>query len=56
MAASQLWAGVDVGKEHRWVAVVDATGTVVLSRKLANDGQQIGGLVAEVDSLGGQVQ
>ena len=37
MAAGQLWAGVDVGKEHHWVCVVDDTGAVVLSRKLVND-------------------
>jgi transposase len=55
MAASQLWAGVDVGKEHHWVAVVDDTGAIVLSRKMANDEQQIRGLVAEVDRLGAQV-
>ena len=55
MAAGQLWAGVDVGKEHHWVAVVDSACTMVLSRKLANDEQQISKLVAEVDRLGAQV-
>ena len=55
MAAGQLWAGVDVGKEHHWVAVVDDTGAVVLSRKLVNDEQQIRGLVNEVDALGVEV-
>jgi transposase len=55
MTAVRLWAGVDVGKEHHWVCVVDESGTVVLSRKLANDEQQIRGLVAEVDGLGDQV-
>lgn len=55
MAAGQLWAGVDVGKEHHWVAVVDDTGAVVLSRKLVNDEHQIRDLVREVDRLGEQV-
>ena len=55
MATGQLWAGVDVGKEHHCVAVVDSAGTMVLSRKLANDEQQISNLVAEVDRMGGQV-
>jgi transposase len=55
MVAGQLWAGVDVGKEHHWVAVVDDTGAVVLSRKLINDEQQIRDLVSDVDALGGQV-
>jgi transposase len=55
MATSQLWAGVDVGREHHWVCVVDAAGTVVLSRKLVNDEQPIRELIAEVDGLGPQV-
>ena len=55
MAAGQLWAGVDVGKEHHWVCVVDDTGAVVLSRKLVNDEQQIRGLVSDIDALGDQV-
>jgi len=54
MAASQLWTGVDVGKEQHWVCVVDDTGAVVLSRKLANDEHQIRQLVADVDALGAQ--
>jgi hypothetical protein len=55
MTAGQLWAGVDVGKEHHWVAVIDDTGAVVLSRKLVNDEHQIRDLVREVDRLGEQV-
>lgn len=55
MTAGQLWAGVDVGKDQHWVCVVDDTGTVVLSRKLANDEQRIRELVADVDVLGAQV-
>ena len=49
--AGQVWAGVDVGKEHHWVCVVDNNGTVVLSRRLANDEQQIRELVTEIDDL-----
>ena len=55
MATVQLWAGVDVGREHHWVCVVDAVGTVVLSRKVVNDEQPIRALIAEVDGLGPQV-
>ena len=55
MAAGQLWAGVDVGKEHHWVCVVDDTGVVVLSRKLVNDEQPIRDLVAEIDQLADEV-
>lgn|GEM_PF-7014820 len=35
--ASQLYAGVDVGKAHHWVCVLDEQGRVILSRKVAND-------------------
>lgn len=52
---SQLWAGVDVGKEHHWVVVVDDTGTVQLSRKLVNDEQPIRALVAEIDAMAERV-
>ena len=55
MTASQLWAGVDVGREHHWVCVVDSAGKVVLSRKLVNDEQSIRELIAEIDTLGPQV-
>ena len=47
----QLWAGVDVGKEHHWVCVVDDTGTVVVSRKLINDEQPIRALIGEIDTM-----
>jgi transposase len=55
MARVQLWAGVDVGKEHHWVCVVDDTGAVVLSRKLVNDEQPIRELLAEIDGLADEV-
>lgn len=51
MATGQLWAGVDVGKEHHWVCVVDDKGAAVLSRRLVNDEQAIRELIAEVDTL-----
>jgi transposase len=34
---TQLWAGVDIGREHHHIAVVDAEGTRVFSRRVAND-------------------
>src|SRR3954469_7861592 len=55
MTMSQWWAGVDVGKEHHWVVVVDDTGTVKLSRKLVNDEQPIRALVAEIDAMAERV-
>lgn len=55
MAAGQVWAGVDVGKEHHWVCVVDDSGKMVLSRRLVNDEQPIRELVAEIDELAERV-
>jgi transposase len=55
MATGRLWVGVDVGKEHHWVCVVDGIGTVVLSRKLVNDEQAIRALIAEIDTLSKEV-
>jgi Transposase len=37
------WVGVDVGKAHHWVVVEDSQGRVVLSRRVANDQQEIAG-------------
>jgi len=53
--AGRLWAGVDVGKEHHWVAVVDEAGTVVLSRKVVNDEAAIIAALGQVDALGDEV-
>ena len=37
MAVPQVWVGIDVGKEHHWAVAVDADGTTLLSRKVADD-------------------
>jgi transposase len=50
-----VWAGVDVGKEHHWVCVVDGNGNMVFSRKVVNDEDTIRDLVAEIDTLAGEV-
>lgn len=55
MTEKQIWAGVDVGKEHHWVCVVDSNGNMVFSRKVVNDERTIGDLVAEIDTLAGEV-
>ena len=47
------WVGVDVGKAHHWVVAADPQGRVVLSRKVANDQQEIARVVAEVASWPG---
>jgi len=55
IGASQLWAGIDVGKAHHWVCVVDEQGHVVLSRKVANDESDLAAVVAEVTASGAVV-
>lgn len=55
MTDSNLWAGIDVGKEHHWICVLDDSGAVVLSRRFDNDETAIMSLIAETESLGAQV-
>ncbi|WP_436971227.1 IS110 family transposase [Micromonospora chersina] len=43
-----LWAGVDVGKTHHHVCVVDDDGTVVMSEKIPNDQQAISSVVGRL--------
>ena len=49
------WAGIDVGKTHHWVCVVDANGKVLLSVKIGNDEAEIVALLARVASLATRV-
>lgn len=55
MTGNQVWAGIDVGKEHHWVCVVDGNDNMVFSRKVINDEHTIRDLVAEIDTLAGEV-
>jgi transposase len=52
----RLWAGVDAGKEHHHVAVVDGQGTVVLSRRVANDEPGLARVIGEVEGMAGSVR
>ena len=49
MAAQRdtAWVGIDIGKTHHWVCVVDAEGKALLSVKVANDEAEIVALLAE---------
>src|SRR5829696_3801164 len=49
------WVGIDVGKAHHWVCVVDTNGKVLLSLKVANDETEIVALLTKTASLAGQV-
>ena len=55
-AAATVWAGVDVGKTHHWVEVVDASGVTLLSRRVGNDQVDIDELIVAVVALGDTVQ
>ncbi|ORA29293.1 IS110 family transposase [Mycobacterium aquaticum] len=55
MTVNQVWAGVDVGKEHHWVCVVDVNGNMVLSRKFINDEHTIRDLATKIDGLADEV-
>jgi transposase len=45
------WVGIDVGKTHHWVCVVDPDGKVLLSVKIGNDEAEIVAWLAQVASL-----
>src|SRR6218665_786692 len=47
----RYWAGVDAGKAHHHCVVIDEGGTRLLSRKIANDKDEILPLLAEVTAL-----
>jgi transposase len=49
------WVGVDVGKAHHWVVAEDPQGRVVLSRRVANDQQEIARVVGELSKLAGRL-
>jgi hypothetical protein len=43
----KAWAGVDAGKEFHWAHLLDASGRVLLSRKVQNDEADILRLIEE---------
>jgi hypothetical protein len=53
----ELWAGVDVGKEHHHCVVIDVDGRRLLSRRVGNDQAQLAQLLSEARALavGGDV-
>jgi hypothetical protein len=48
---AKAWVGVDAGKQDHWAVVVDPDGTVLLSRRVANDEQAILELLAVAGEL-----
>ena len=43
---AQIWAGVDMGKTHHHCVVMDHDGRRLLSRRVANDEQELLALLA----------
>jgi len=54
-AAASAWAGIDVGKRHHWVCVVDHDGRQLLSVKVANDEAGIEAVIGSVTRLAGKI-
>ena len=54
-ALDKAWAGIDVGKRHHWVCVVDQEGRQVLSVKVANDEAEIAAAIGSVTRLAGKI-
>ncbi|ADP78645.1 IS110 family transposase [Pseudofrankia inefficax] len=51
----RVWAGVDIGKEHHHVVVIDADGARMLSRRVANDEPTLLDLLGQVTALAERV-
>lgn len=51
----KAWVGVDVGKTHHWVCVVDGDGTKLLSVKIANDEREINEVISRSRGLAEQL-
>ena len=43
-----VWAGIDAGKEFHWACVLDASGEILISRRVENDEADLSGLIDEV--------
>jgi transposase len=54
-ALEEAWAGIDVGKRHHWVCVVDPGGRQLLSVKVANDEAEIAAAIGSVTRLAGKI-
>src|SRR6476661_7975545 len=53
--AQTAWAGIDVGKTHHWVCVLDAEGNKLSSMKVANDQTEITATIATVGALADRI-
>ena len=53
--AEKAWVGVDIGKTHHWVCVLDPDGKKMLSMKIANDQAEITAVITRVSELARQI-
>lgn len=53
--AQTAWAGIDVGKTHHWVCVLDAEGNKLSSMKVANDQSDLTATIATVGALADRI-
>jgi transposase len=51
----KAWAGIDVGKRHHWVCVVDPDGRQLLSAKVANGEAEISAVIGSVTRLAREI-
>ncbi|MET7687377.1 IS110 family transposase [Streptomyces sp. NPDC005483] len=51
MTVPEIWAGVDIGKEHHHCVVIDAQGERLLSRRVLNDESALLELIGDVLAL-----
>ncbi len=51
----QRYVGLDVGKAHHWAVVLDAEGSELLSRRVANDEADLRRLAAQVEERYGRL-
>lgn len=55
MQVERAWAGIDAGKEHHHVVVVDVEGRKLLSRRVANDEAALRDVIQDALTRAGQV-
>ncbi|MFJ8820138.1 IS110 family RNA-guided transposase [Amycolatopsis thermoflava] len=56
MRVERAWAGVDIGKGHHHVVVIDAEGSRMLSRRVTNDETALLELMGQVTALADEVR
>ena len=54
-AIDMAWAGIDVGRRHHWICVVNQDGRQMVSVKVANDQTEISAVIGSVTGLAAKV-